>query len=66
MSTVERIEKEISELSPEEFAEIRDWILEQDWKSWDEQIEADVANGKLDRLFSESVADHDAGKSTEL
>jgi len=31
-----------------DFAELREWFLEQDWKVWDAQIEADAKAGKLD------------------
>jgi hypothetical protein len=31
MTDVQRIEEHIRKLSPQEFAELRDWILEQDW-----------------------------------
>ena len=57
MRKVEDIEKQIRELSSAEFAELRDWVLEQDWAAWDAQIEADAAAGKLDKLVSEAKAD---------
>lgn len=41
---------EIEKLSPEEFAELRNWLLEKDWEAWDRQIEQD-ASGKLEELF---------------
>jgi hypothetical protein len=66
MSRVKEIEKEIEKLAPEELAQIRDWILERDWETWDRQIEKDSAGGKLDRLFKKSLEDHSAGKSKEV
>jgi len=63
MTRVEQIEQEITKLTLEEFAALRDWVLEQDWEEWDRQIERDVANGKLDRLMKEALADHAAGKT---
>jgi hypothetical protein len=66
MSSVEQIEEAITQLSPEEFAKLRQWILERDWEEWDAQIEADAKNGKLDRLFAQAVAEHKAGESTPL
>jgi hypothetical protein len=51
------IEQKILALSTQEFSELRAWVLEQDWKSWDEQIEADVRDGKLDKLIAEAQAD---------
>jgi hypothetical protein len=40
MRKVEHIEQQIRELSSSEFAELREWLLEQDWSAWDAQIEA--------------------------
>lgn len=66
MTKVQELETEIEKLSPEEFAQLRDWVLEQDWAAWDRQIERDVAAGKLDRLMQQALADHAAGKSRPL
>jgi hypothetical protein len=63
---VEHIEGQIRELSQAEFAELRDWILEQDWAAWDAQIEADARSGKLDNAVAEARADFDAGRSRKL
>lgn len=64
MSKVEALEEEIQKLSPEEFAELRDWLLERDWEKWDRQIENDAASGRLDRIFEEAREAHRQGKST--
>ena len=66
MTKLEQIESEIKQLSAEEFAKLRDWLLELDAQEWDRQIEQDAASGKLDKLFERSVADHRAGKSREI
>ena len=66
MTRVEVLEQEIQQLSRDEFSELRDWLLEEDWAKWDRQIEADAASGKLDAIFEESLAAHRAGESTEL
>jgi hypothetical protein len=66
MATVRTIEEEIERLSPAEFAELRDWLLEKDWEQWDRQIEEDAAAGKLDELFERARAAHDAGESREF
>lgn len=47
MRKVEEIEHQIRGLSASEFAELREWLLEQDWSVWDKQIESDAAAGKL-------------------
>ena len=41
MRKVEEIEAQIRSLPYEEFAELRNWLLEQDWHAWDAKIEAD-------------------------
>jgi hypothetical protein len=66
MTRLEKLEREIQELSPREFSQLREWVLERDWDEWDHQIESDAAEGKLDGLMREAVADHVAGKSRRL
>jgi hypothetical protein len=66
MTKLELIEQEIRKLSPEELAELRDWLLDLDAQKWDKQIEQDAASGKLDKLFAKSLADHRDGKSREI
>ena len=50
----------------EELAQLRAWFLEFDWALWDQQLERDVAAGKLDALAAEALRDHAAGKTTPL
>jgi len=66
MTRVETIEAEVQSLSQEEFDELREWILEKDWQRWDRQIEEDAAAGKLDKLFEQALAAHQAGESREI
>jgi len=35
-------------------------------KKWDEQIEDDMAAGRLDRLADQAICEHEAGESTGL
>jgi hypothetical protein len=63
---IEHIERQIKELSPPEFAELRNWVLDQDWQAWDEQIERDLAAGKLDKLIAEADDDFKSGRSREI
>lgn len=62
MRELEEIEDQIQKLSREEFAELRDWVLESDWNAWSVQIQADAEAGKFDELVSEAKAEHKAGK----
>jgi len=54
MSELEQLEQQVLELSPENLAKFRAWFIERDYESWDKQIEADVASGKLDNLIAEA------------
>ena len=66
MRKVEDLERQISELSKEEFAELRSWVAEKDAAMWDAQFESDVASGKLDRLGGAARRARAEGKSTKL
>jgi hypothetical protein len=66
MTRVEQLEQEIEKLPPEEFAQLRNWVLEKDWAAWDRQFEEDVAAGRLDKLADEALAEHARGETTEL
>jgi hypothetical protein len=64
--TLQQLEKKIAELPPDQLAEFREWFLAFDAERWDQQFEADVAAGRLDRLADEAIGDHQAGKSTRI
>ena len=66
MRKIEEIEAQIQRLSREEFAELREWFLEQDWQAWDAQIEADAAAGKLNNMVAEAQAEYAAGRPRKL
>ena len=66
MSSVEKIEGQIKELSPKELTTFREWFLKFDAEAWDRQFEADANAGKLDRLAERALRDHTARRSTKL
>ncbi len=66
MRKVQQIEQQIRELSEGEFSELREWVLEQDWKAWDALVESDVRSGKLDEVIAEADADYKAGRTRPL
>ena len=66
MTKVEEIEREIEKLSPDERRRLRNWILEIDAEHWDNEIEADVAAGRLDALAQEALEEHRAGKTKPI
>ena len=66
MTKIEDIEKAVSQLAPDEFAQFRAWFEELDAKRFDEKIERDAKNGKLDRLAEQALADYRRGQTREL
>jgi hypothetical protein len=66
MRKIEQIEQQIRELSAVEFAELRDWMLVQDWAAWDAKVERDSRSGKLDNLIAEAKEDYDSGKARKI
>jgi hypothetical protein len=66
MSTVEQIEAAILKLSPQELSQLADWVLDLDEQRWDEQIEQDIAAGKLDFLAEEALLEFEAGNCRAL
>jgi hypothetical protein len=65
-TTVEAIEQEIKKLSPQELAELRQWLAAFDADNWDAQIESDAEAGKLDALAVEALAEYETGKAREI
>ena len=56
MSQLEQIETAILSLSSHDFEKLRQWFLNLDYELWDEQIERDIADGKLEALAAEALA----------
>ena len=66
MSRVEKLESQITELSPDELAALRQWFIEFDASGWDRQFETDAKAGKLDAAAERALKNHAAGRSTRL
>ena len=66
MGKVEKIEREIQDLSPEEMTELREWFAVFDAEAWDRQLEADVRAGKLDALADQALKAHASGRTTKF
>jgi hypothetical protein len=66
MSTLEQIEAAILTLSPNEFQKLRKWLSDLDYERWDEQLEQNVADGKLEALAEEAIAEFKAGRCREI
>lgn len=66
MSKVELLERQVEQLTKEEFKQFRDWFLEFEWEAWDRQIEKDSKAGKLDKLAQKALDDYAAGRTKPL
>ncbi len=66
MSELEQLEQQVLNLPSQDLAQFREWFLEFDARVWDQQIEADLKEGKLDGLIAEARAELKAGKAREL
>ena len=66
MTKVEQIQAEIEALSQENFVRLREWFAEKDLLLWDKQLEADIADGKLDFLREEAMTAKSQGKLQDL
>lgn len=66
MNTLNEIERAISQLSPQELAAFRTWFAEFDSAAWDQQLEADVAAGRLDALAQKALQHLQEGRCTDL
>lgn len=66
MSNVEDIEKAIEKLAPGELAKFRAWFDEFDAARFDEKIERDAHDGKLDALAEQARSAHRSGRTSGL
>ncbi len=66
MSNLEQIEAAILSLPSSEFEQLRHCFFDLDYERWDEQLEQDIADGKLDALAQEAIAEFKAGHCQEL
>jgi hypothetical protein len=66
MSTVDEIIAAIERLSATDVARVRAWLLEYAEVLWDEQIERDEREGRLDALIDRALEEHRAGRTRPL
>lgn len=66
MTTLERVQTEITTLFRQDFKQLREWIEAREWEEWDRQIAADSASGKLDFLKREAMEAKAKGQLREL
>ncbi len=66
MSNLEQIEAAILSLPSSEFEQLRLWFLNLDYERWDEQIEQDIVDGKLEAFAQEAIAEVESGHVREI
>lgn len=65
MSQIELAEEAVRRLSPEDRVRFRSWYAEFDAESWDREMEADAAAGRLNWLADEARAELRSGHCTD-
>jgi len=66
MSTVVEIEKALQTLPVGEARKIADWLQRYLDEKWDEQIDEDIAAGRLEKLADKAMQDYQAGRIKPL
>ncbi len=66
MTALETAEAVVAGLSPTDLARFRRWFAEYDGDVWDEQIERDAADGKLDALAEAALAEYREGRAAPI
>ena len=66
MSTLEQIEAAILTLPSDDFEKLKKWFFDLDYQRWDQQLEQDVAEGKLETLAEEAITEFEAGNCQEI
>ena len=66
MAKLQQIEAEVAELPESDLRRFRSWFAAFDASRWDKELEDDSAEGKLDALAAEALAEYEAGKCRRL
>jgi hypothetical protein len=66
MTKLEKLEREIEALPPQEMRALAAWFDDLRERLWDEQMKRDALSGKLDKLAEEAIADIAAGRVRPL
>ncbi|MGQ0636105.1 MAG: hypothetical protein ACT4QC_15950 [Planctomycetaceae bacterium] len=66
MNSLKEIARAVSELPDADLARFRTWFAEFDAEAWDQQLAADIAAGRLDKLADEALGDVRDGRCTDL
>lgn len=66
LNTLEQIEQAVITLTEDDFRKLHHWMVELDHQKWDQQIEADSANGVLDELANQAITEYRQGRTIRL
>ncbi len=66
MLTLDQIESAILKLPSHEIQQLVEWLADIDYQQWDEQLEKDIKQGKLDVFAQEAIAEFEAGNCQEI
>lgn len=66
MTKLEKIERDIASLAPDELARLRQWFADFEASRWDARFEADTNSDKLDALADSALAAHREGRTRPL
>lgn len=66
MTELAKIQSAVEQLPEPELRKFQAWFAELRARQWDDQIDRDLAAGKLDERAEKWRADHWAGKSTDI
>jgi hypothetical protein len=64
--SVAEIESAIAQLPSEDFAKLMAWLQKHHGRVWDQQIENDLASGRLDALMAEADEEYRQGLAQPL
>jgi hypothetical protein len=66
MTRIDELKAAVQQLPPEEMKAFRDWFEALQEDLWDQRIERDIEDGKLDKLAEKWRADYEAGRFSDL
>ena len=66
VSDITALQEAVLALPEANYARFGQWFSELDWEKWDQRIEADSEQGKLDSLIAEAYQSKEKGTLREL
>jgi hypothetical protein len=66
MENLTQLEASVSELSGNDYAQFRQWFWQHENERWDEQLEKDINENKLDSFATQALKDFKQGKFKPL